>query len=99
MPGRKVEIGRIDLREKVSYFEVDKGEAQRVVDSMNQYEVDGRPIFVELTRGNDSANEGKGRRKERKTEQPSSRGGASRRPGREKPWRQASSRRKNRGRS
>ena len=99
VPGRKVEIGRIDLREKVSYFEVDKGEAQRVVDSMNQYEVDGRPIFVELTRGNDSANEGKGRRKERKTEQPSSRGGASRRPGREKPWRQASSRRKNRGRS
>ena len=99
VPGRKVEIGRIDLREKVSYFEVDKGEAQRVVDSMNQYEVDGRPIFVELTRGNDSANGGKGRRKERKTEQPSSRGGASRRPGREKPWRQASSRRKNRGRS
>ena len=90
VPGRKVEIGRIDLREKVSYFEVDKGEAQRVVDSMNQYEVDGRPIFVELTRGNDSANGGKGRRKERKTEQPSSRGGASRRPGREKPWRQAS---------
>ena len=60
MPGCKVEIGRIDLREKVSYFEVDKGEAQRVVDSMNQYEVDGRPIFVELTRGNDSTNKGKG---------------------------------------
>lgn len=98
VPGRKVEIGRIDLREKVSYFEVDKGEAQRVIDSMNQYEVDGRSIFVKMDRGDDSSNGGKGRRKERKTEQPDGRSGASRRPGREKPWRQTSSRRKNRGR-
>ncbi|MDR1601169.1 MAG: DEAD/DEAH box helicase [Tannerella sp.] len=46
VPG-KVPIGRIDLRDHFSFFEVEKGEAQRVMDLMNTYEVDGRAISVE----------------------------------------------------
>ncbi|MDR0756640.1 MAG: DEAD/DEAH box helicase, partial [Tannerella sp.] len=38
VPG-KVPVGRIDLRDTFSFFEVEKGEAQRVMDLMNSYEV------------------------------------------------------------
>jgi ATP-dependent RNA helicase DeaD len=47
VPG-KVQIGKIDVRDNFSFFEVEKGEAQRVMDRMNSYEVDGRTISVEL---------------------------------------------------
>ena len=50
MPG-KVRIGKIDLRENFSFFEVEEGEAQRVMDSMNGFEVDGRRISVEPAQG------------------------------------------------
>ena len=46
VPG-KVRIGRIDLRDNFSFFEVEEGEANRVMDSMNGFEVDGRRISVE----------------------------------------------------
>ena len=45
VPG-KVRIGRIDLRDNFSFFEVEEGEANRVMDSMNGFEVDGRRISV-----------------------------------------------------
>ena len=44
--GRRVEIGRIDLHDDFSLFEVDKAEAGRVMDSMNNFEVDGKKIIV-----------------------------------------------------
>ena len=44
-------IGKIDLRENYSFFEVEDGEAQRVMDSMNGFEVDGRRISVEPAQG------------------------------------------------
>lgn len=47
VPG-KVQVGRIDLRDNFSFFEVEEKDAQRVMKSMNSYEVDGRPISVEL---------------------------------------------------
>ena len=47
VPG-KVQIGRIDLLDNFSFFEVEEQEAQRVIKSMNDYEVDGRSISVEL---------------------------------------------------
>ena len=50
VPG-KVRIGKIDLRENFSFFEVEEGEAQRVMDSMNGFEVDGRRISVEPAQG------------------------------------------------
>lgn len=46
VPG-KVQIGRIDLRDNFSFFEVEERESQRVMKSMNSFEVDGRPISVE----------------------------------------------------
>ena len=50
VPG-KVRIGKIDLRENFSFFEVEEGEAQRVMNSMNGFEVDGRRISVEPAQG------------------------------------------------
>ena len=37
----------MDLRDNFSFFEVEEGEANRVMDSMNGFEVDGRRISVE----------------------------------------------------
>ena len=50
VPG-KVRFGKIDLRENFSFFEVEEGEAQRVMNSMNGFEVDGRRISVEPAQG------------------------------------------------
>ncbi len=50
VPG-KVRIGKIDLRDNFSFFEVESDEALRVMDSMNGYEVDGRRISVEPAQG------------------------------------------------
>ena len=47
VPG-KVAVGRIDLRDRFSFFEVKAGEAEEVMELMNGYEVDGRRISVEL---------------------------------------------------
>ena len=62
MPG-KVRIGRIDLMEKFSFFEVEEKEARRVEKCMNNFEVDGRRIVVEEAQ---EKGEGKGKEKERK---------------------------------
>ncbi len=43
----KVRIGKIDLRDSFSFFEVEEDEAQHVMDCMNGFEVDGRRISVE----------------------------------------------------
>lgn len=47
VPGR-VDIGKIDLLQKFSFFEVAEEDAQEVVDSLNQYEVEGRRIVVDF---------------------------------------------------
>ncbi len=59
VPG-KVLIGKIDLLENFSFFEVENGEADRVLKSMNGYEVDGRRISVEHAQG--KKGDGGGRR-------------------------------------
>ncbi|MDR2968542.1 MAG: DEAD/DEAH box helicase [Tannerellaceae bacterium] len=46
VPGR-VTIGKIDLRDNFSFFEVEESEAKRVADRMNGFEIDGRRISVE----------------------------------------------------
>ena len=56
----KVRIGKIDLRENFSFFEVDEHEAQRVMDSMNGFEIDGRRISVEPAQGKKGEGEGRG---------------------------------------
>ncbi len=43
----KVRIGKIDLRKEFSFFEIEDGDARRVMEKMNGYELDGRRISVE----------------------------------------------------
>ena len=80
VPGR-VQIGRIDLRDTFSYFEVKSGEAQRVMDRMNRYEVDGRIIRVEPVQEKKEGRE---------------KGKTARAAHTEKPWRKTSSRKRGR---
>lgn len=47
VPG-KVEIGRIDICEKFSFFEIAEEEASLVMKKMNGFELDGRRISVEV---------------------------------------------------
>ena len=63
----KVRIGRIDLMEKFSFFEVEEAEARRVVKRMNGFELDGRRISVEFaqekTEEDEKSSKGKGRKR------------------------------------
>ena len=44
----KIRIGKIDLRDSFSFFEVEENEAIHAVNSMNGFEVDGKHISVEF---------------------------------------------------
>ena len=90
VPGRKVEIGRIEIGRDSSYFEVERDAARRVADSMNSYEVDGRPISVSPMH-DDDADGDRGDRKpyRRKASAPRSYGGG-------KPWRRTPDRKRSR---
>ena len=44
--GKRVDIGHIDLHDDFTLFEVSKGDAGRVMDSMNTFEADGKTIVV-----------------------------------------------------
>ena len=46
--GPKIEMGRIDLRPTFSFFEVPEGEAQRVLNALQDLTVKGRRIGVDL---------------------------------------------------
>ena len=61
VPG-KVRIGRIDLMEKFSFFEVEEKDARKVEKNMNGYELEGRRISVEPAQQKNE-DKGKGRRK------------------------------------
>ncbi len=47
VPGH-IRVGKIDLRDSFSFFEVEENEAKRVMNSMNGFEIDGRRISVEF---------------------------------------------------
>ncbi|MDR2232746.1 MAG: DEAD/DEAH box helicase [Tannerella sp.] len=51
VPG-KVQIGRIDLKDQFSFFEVARKDVQRVINRMNSFEIDGQVISVEAVQGN-----------------------------------------------
>ena len=63
-----VQIGRIDLHDNFSFFEVVEEEAQHVMERMNGFEVDGRRIHVEPSQARVEPGEARERkgRKERK---------------------------------
>ena len=46
--GAKVEVGRIDLRPRFSFFEVPESEAQRVLQAMQGLQHKGRRVGVDL---------------------------------------------------
>ncbi|MCD8178467.1 MAG: DEAD/DEAH box helicase [Tannerellaceae bacterium] len=50
VPG-KVRIGKIDLRDNFSFFEVEDSEANLVMKKMNGYELEGRRLSVEFAQG------------------------------------------------
>ena len=89
VPGRKVEIGRIEIGRDSSYFEVERDAARRVADSMNSYEVDGRPISVSPMHDDDDGDRGDRKPYRRKASAPRSYGGG-------KPWRRTPDRKRSR---
>jgi ATP-dependent RNA helicase DeaD len=95
VPG-KVRIGKIDLLENFSFFEVEEAASKRVMDRMNGFEIDGRRISVEP-----AGKKGEGRG-ERKGENKGERKGAKRKStpfdrfdkrarNNDKPWRRSRS--------
>ncbi len=58
--GEFVEIGKIDIFDSRSYFEVKQGDAFTVMEEMNGYELGGRAIKVEVAKPESGRNESKG---------------------------------------
>ena len=83
VPG-KIRIGKIDLRDSFSFFEVEENEAKHAVNSMNGFEVDGKRISVEFAQ---EKNENKDNRRNSGRSTKSNRNTKDTRK-KEKPWRQ-----------
>ena len=77
VPG-KVQIGKIDLRDAFSFFEVEEKDAKRVMQQMNSYEVDGHLISVEPAQGKNGDKKRESSSRQRKNNKS------------DKPWRQNS---------
>jgi ATP-dependent RNA helicase DeaD len=58
----RVKVGRIDLRDTFSFFEIKENEAKRVMTKMNGFEIDGRRISVEYAQQRKEGNPGKERK-------------------------------------
>ncbi|WP_280743658.1 MULTISPECIES: DEAD/DEAH box helicase [unclassified Parabacteroides] len=100
VPG-KVRIGKIDLLENFSFFEVEEEATERVMERMNNYEVDGRRISVEPAQGKKGEKGGRrngGHAKFNRDKEKGAQGGRfydrfdKRSRNSEKPWRRATSR-------
>jgi ATP-dependent RNA helicase DeaD len=94
VPG-KVRIGRIDLMQNFSFFEVPEGDASKVISGLKGQEQNGRRISVELAGA--SGNNGGGNRRSgyderRPSRDYSSRGGSSRSGGEKKEHRKGGNR-------
>jgi ATP-dependent RNA helicase DeaD len=50
--GKKIDLGRIDLMQNFSFFEVPEDQAQTAIDALSGEEYDGRKVNVELTEDN-----------------------------------------------
>lgn len=62
--GFRIKIGKIDLMQKFAFFEVDEYDADELIQSMNNYEIEGRRISVEYA---DSPKKGNKRSSSRKS--------------------------------
>jgi len=54
--GKKIQIGRIDLMQNFSFFEVSERQAREVISALNNIKVGGRKVVVEVA-GEESSNE------------------------------------------
>ena len=73
----KIEIGRIDLMKGFSFFEVEQGQAKRVIDALSRVTVKGRRVVVEETNDNGGSRESSGGRRSREDRPRESRRGPS----------------------
>lgn len=69
VPGR-VRIGKIDLMQKFSFFEVDSHDAHRLIEELSQYEVEGRRIIVDYADAADGSNSKRETSRDRKDSAP-----------------------------
>ena len=69
VPGR-VRIGKIDLMQKFSFFEVDSHDAHRLIEELSQYEVEGRRIIVDYADAADGSDSKKETARGRKDSAP-----------------------------
>ena len=69
VPGR-VRIGKIDLMQKFSFFEVDSHDAHRIIEELSQYEVEGRRIIVDYADAADGSDSKKETARGRKDSAP-----------------------------
>ncbi|WP_280747336.1 DEAD/DEAH box helicase [Parabacteroides sp. PF5-9] len=106
VPG-KVRIGKIDLYENFSFFEVESEESKRVMTRMNGFELEGRKISVEPAQGGSSNGRNKrkegrstygGKRKDEGGDAPFYNRFDKQKRNSDKPWRRSSSERNSRKR-
>ena len=64
VPG-KISIGRIDIMQNFSFFEVPERDAAKVIKSMNRQDNNGRRISIELAQGGNAGGSGRGGRDSR----------------------------------
>lgn len=101
VPGR-VRVGKIDLRDSFSFFEVEESEAKNVMNAMNGFEVDGRRISVEFAQekkgrsGFGGRDSGGFRARKRDDQRRKERFDSSRERNSDKPWRKRTTDKKGR---
>ncbi|MCR5179895.1 MAG: DEAD/DEAH box helicase, partial [Bacteroidaceae bacterium] len=76
--GPKVEVGRIDLRPRFSFFEVPENEAQRILQSMQGLQHKGRHVgvdYAEPAPGDNGSNQSRGKERKNRAQRRAEKGG------------------------
>lgn len=58
---KTIEIGRIDIMHKFSFFECEPGLTEKILSSFEKAEFEGRPVVVDLAQGRDNSGKSGGR--------------------------------------
>lgn len=66
----RIEIGRIDLMQNFSFFEVIESQARQVLKALNKVSVSGRKVVVEVAEENEGNSDKAGKKRERPAEAP-----------------------------
>ena len=69
----RIEIGRIDLMQNFSFFEVIESQAHQVLKALNKVNVGGRKVVVEIADENEGNSDKSGKKRERTAEAPEKR--------------------------